>query len=384
MTDQTTAQNTVIDGAIVEVKPDNALVVLNPAKYAEELFARSVKDLAAAKRLAAKTPYDINTETGMVEAKAMLSKFVKLRTGAHKAKTEAKRSIDQAGKLILSGYTTFETACKAEEAKHKAVIEAREAEIEAEKQRKIDEERARVEAIENRIANIRGATARMAQADSATIAVEIQYWTLLRLIPAEYEEQIEDALNAVNTTIADLEALRATVAEREAAAAKAKADALELERLRAAAAETERLAKVEREQRESDEKSRTEAAATLAREQAQMIADLKAKLAAINAPPAAVEPEQPASEDFLAASSAPQPAVEIVVDNSGTNGIVTPAPVDTTMYQGRPRFAKNPDPAAIELVRAVAIRFKVSEAAALGWIKRADFDSVVPDYATGQ
>lgn len=391
-TTNTTAapDETVIEGAIVEVKPDNSLVVLDPTRYATELFAPFAAELATAKRSAARKPYDVNTDAGMVTAKELRTTFVKIRTRADKAKSEAKKPIDQAGKKILEIYNAIEAAAKAEEKKHNDVIVAREAEIAAEAQRKLDAERARIEAIESRVASIRSFPDTLAKADSVAIDKALAALAEKQLLPADYQEYLEDALTAFNTTVDRLREMLTLAQEREAAQRKAEEDARELARLKAESAEREKREAEERQQREADEKAKADAAAKFAADQAQMIADLQAKLAAATVPAPAPAPE-------------PDPTVDAGVDvsnivfNTGNsdNGIVTTGPAETSVVHGNSgngsgasgnggnaiyRFVPEPTsepkptrPSDANIITSVAIYFDVPAETAIQWLSEIDY-----------
>lgn len=388
MIDQTTAPDeTVIDGAVVEVKPDNALVVIDPTRYATELFAPFNTELATAKRSAARKTYDITTTAGMEQAKELRTTFVKIRTRAEKVKIEAKRPIDQAGKKILEIYGTLETAAKAEEKKHNDVIVAREAEIEAEAQRKRDEERARVEAIENRVALIRGFAETLAKADSGAIEAAIAKLAEKQLLPADYQEYLEDALTAFNATVDRLKVMLTEAQEREAAERQAKADADELARLKAEAAAREKKEAAERELREADEKAKADAAAKKAADDAQEIADLKAKLAAMSAPAPAPAVEAASGVEVQATIvTADQGASAIVTTVSATvNAAADDHQARTASYGYGGTYSSKPAettpaeptaPCALEIAHGVATLFNVTTAQALLWLINADFAGV--------
>lgn len=273
----TTPDNNIIDGAITEIKkPDNALVIMDPLKFATELFQPYHDQLTVAKRKASRVKYDVTTKDGMAEAKELRATFVSIRTTADKAKTEAKRPIDQSGKLILEHYRKLEEAAKAEEAKHDKAIKDEEARIEAEKQRKLAEERARIEAIEGRIAHIRSLSVQLAQADSATLSAKVEELATKRLDPAMYDEHLEDAVNALNATVDALRVMYDAALAREAEARRVAAEREELARLKAEQADREQAekeAEAERQRQMAEMRAQQEAAAAaLAKQQAQMTA----------------------------------------------------------------------------------------------------------------
>ncbi len=256
-------EDKVVDGQIVEVKPDNALVVMDPEKYATELFAPFNKELATLKRTTSRVTYDVATKEGMEVAKNYRSSAVKIRTRADKAKTEAKRPIDQAGKAILARFNLLKIAAEAEEEKHNKAITDREAAIEAEKQAKIEAQRVRTEEIQNRISHIRNIPTLLAQSASVVIADKLEELAAKRLEPSMYDDHLEDAVNALNGTIDQLRELHQKALDREAAARLAEENARELERLRAEKAESDRVAAAQ-------QAAQAEALAAAQHQQAQM------------------------------------------------------------------------------------------------------------------
>jgi DNA repair exonuclease SbcCD ATPase subunit len=267
-----TTNDNIIDGQITEVaKPDNALVILNPVQFATELFKPFEDQLASAKRAASRTKYDVTTKDGMTKAKELRATFVTIRTTADKAKIAAKRPIDESGKLILAHFNKLAEAAKAEEAKHDQAIRDEEARIEAEKQRKLAEERARIEAIEGRIAHIRSLASQLMQSDSATLAAKIEELATKRLEPSMYDEHLEDAVNALNTAVDDLRALHQAALAREAEARRVAAEREELARLRA-----------EQERRDAEERQRQAEAEAAAAEQQRKMEAQQAEIARQN------------------------------------------------------------------------------------------------------
>jgi hypothetical protein len=258
-----------IEGQVREVKaPDNALVILNPQQFATELFQPFHEQLASAKRKAARDKYDITTDEGLAKAKELKATFVTIRTTADKAKSAAKRPIDESGKKILEHYKRLEDAAKAEEAKHATAIAAEEQRQAAERQRKQDEERQRVEALEAKVDAIRLFPSTLAGATSDQLRAAIEEWAGKSLAKADYQEYFEDGVIALEGTVAELRRMLDVAVGREEAERKAAADRAELERLRA-----------EQAQRDADEAERKRIADEAAAESARQLAAQQAELA---------------------------------------------------------------------------------------------------------
>jgi chemotaxis protein histidine kinase CheA len=369
MNDIAIANNQATDPAL-DVPP-----IMVPEKFVAAVFDPFKRKLAAAKRAAAKAEsYDITTGAGMGQAKELRASFRDIRTALENERKARKAPIIAAGKLLDTRAAELTAEIEPLESKYDREIKAEEQRKEAEKQAKIAAERARVEAIENRIAHIRGAASRLASADSAAITVELNTWTLLRLDPADYQEYLEDALTAVNTTIDQLTSLLATAEAREAEARRVAEERAELARLKAeqesrekaereAAAERERLARAEAERIEAERRAAAEREADLQRQLAEMRAQLAAAQPAAKAAPVEELVQVPVVDEGapvtlgvdLAAPGADQ-AVEMKMELSP----VLPIPLP-----------KRPDDAAI--IDVVAKHFDVSAETAINWLACINF-----------
>lgn len=211
-----------IEGGItvVEEKLDHALVVTNPAQYAKILFEPFFAELTSARRKAAAAKYDITTPAGMEAAKMHAKTFTKIRTNADKVKVEAKKPIDQSGKIILSEFDRLATAAKAEQAKHEKAIADEQARLEKIEEEKRQAERARIEAIETRLSYIRGLPRQLEKADAAFLQARLDELLAKQLDPALYEEFLEQAAEAMIETTDAVRQLLKDAIEREAAAAR--------------------------------------------------------------------------------------------------------------------------------------------------------------------
>lgn len=229
-----------IEGQVREVKaPDNALVILNPAQFATELFQPFQDQLASARRKAGREKYDIQTKEGLAKAKELKATFVSIRTSADKAKTAAKRPIDESGKKILEHYKKIEDAAKAEEKKHADAIAAEEQRQADERQRKLDEERERVERLEAKVDALRMLPQTLAGSTSDQLRDAIDQWANTSLKKDDYQDYFEDAVLALEVSVTELRKMLDQALQAEAAARQAEADRLELERLRAEQAQRE-------------------------------------------------------------------------------------------------------------------------------------------------
>lgn len=246
-----------IDVQAREVKaPDNALVILNPQQFATELFQPFLDQLASAKRKATREKYDITTKDGLAKAKELKATFVTIRTTADKTKAAAKRPIDESGKKILEHFNKLAEAAKAEEKKHADAIEAEEKRQADERQRKLDEERERVERLEAKVNAIRNVPELMKGSTSEGIAAVLREVQERDITKAEFEDYFEDAIIARDELVERLYQMIEQTRQAEEAARQAERDRQELDRLRA-----------EKEQREAEEAERKRVADEAAAEQ---------------------------------------------------------------------------------------------------------------------
>lgn len=197
---------------------------------------------------------DVTTAKGMKEAIAGRAAWREPRIATEKARKAAKapvlelgRAIDKRAEqitaLLLEGESNYDDQIKAEEARK-----------EAEKAAKAEAERARIQAIQDRIAELRSLPA-VGNVSSTTMASNIQALESA-VIDTTFEEFQGQAQLAKDETLYKLRALHADAvareeeaarlkAEQEAAAAALAAERAELDRLRAEQAERARIAKAE-------------------------------------------------------------------------------------------------------------------------------------------
>jgi hypothetical protein len=257
-----------IDGEITVVTEQfQALVNIDAPEFVAQVFAPFRKELTTLKRRAAKDAnYDITTPAGMATAKDLKKQFAKIRTTAENIRKERKAPIVEIGKLLDTEYKKLETDVREHEDRHALAIEQEAQRLAEIERQKIEAERVRVEQIESRLASIRGLPMKYAQADSETLAITVQELVEKRLDPAMYEEYLEDAVRALNTSIEELNQLHAAALGREAAARQAEADRQELARLKAEQAERERIAAEEKAERDRQARLDREAAEAQAKE----------------------------------------------------------------------------------------------------------------------
>ena len=237
-------------------------------------YDRTAQALAELKARFAGAKFDCTTTAGDKAARAARKELVELRTSLDRKRAEFKAPALAFGKAIDSEAKRLTAEIEALEEPIDAQIKADEARREAEKQAKAEAEARRIAAIQERIAEIRGAVAAAAHSPSALIA---EHLADVERLPADHTfEEFEPAAKAAKEeTLAALRRMHGAALQAEAEAARVAAERAELERLRAEAAARE---KAERER--------------IAAEQAAERAKLAEERAAIEAREKALREEQ--------------------------------------------------------------------------------------------
>jgi len=213
--------------------------------------------------------FDVRTTAGMTEARAARFELVKLRTSLEAKRVEIKAPALERCRLIDAEAARIKAELVAIENPIDAQIKAEERRREEEKAAAAAAERARVTAIQERIAQIRGAPGRLATATSALLADAITRLEQRDLTEADFGDWLTEATSARSQTLLTLTTM---LQERLQAEQKAEADriAQEAERVRIAAERAE-LAKLRAEQAARDAEARqqreAEEAAARARRQ---------------------------------------------------------------------------------------------------------------------
>ncbi|MGH9644411.1 MAG: hypothetical protein ACRD3Q_18570 [Terriglobales bacterium] len=195
--------------------------------------------------------FEVTTSEGMEAAKAARAAVRQPRYDIESIRKSAKAPLLAIGKRLDSEAARITDALMKIEMPIHSQIAAEETRKEQEKQRRIDAEIKRVADIRERINEIRGLAA-VAGAESALVAEHLDD---IENIPvdASFEEFMTEARDAKIATLAQLRQIYVAAIEREAEAARIKAEREELAKLRAEQEERnrqerERLAAVERQQ----------------------------------------------------------------------------------------------------------------------------------------
>ncbi len=201
---------------------------------------------------------DVTTTKGMREAIAGRAAWREPRIATEKARKAAKAPVLELGRAIDKRAEQITALLIEGESNYDEQIKAEETRREAEKAAKAEAERARIQAIQDRIAELRGLPV-VALVPPSVLAFDIEALEAA-VIDATFEEfqgqaqlakdETLDKLRAMHADAVAREAEQARVkAEQEAAAAALAAERAELDRLRAEQAERERVAAAEQAER---------------------------------------------------------------------------------------------------------------------------------------
>jgi hypothetical protein len=323
--------------------------------------------------------YDVTTGDGMAEAKAARLAVREPRYEVERIRKAAKAPLLAIGKKLDADAARITAALEKLEAPIDGMIKAEEARKEAERQAKIAAEAARVTAIQERLAELRGNQMLTPASGSALIAEHIADLERIAIDDsfAEFREQAEDAKAA---GLARLDALLTAAIAHEDEQARIKAERAELERLRAEQeardkAERERLAAAERAARAAREQADREAAERLRHEREALDAQRREQEAAAAAERARLDAERRAQEQAAAAEAKrladeraeiERQRAALAVPNSTAQCVVKSDPGEVAVVASPGKAV--PRPSDDEIITVVAEHFGVSPAVAAGWL----------------
>lgn len=356
--------------------PTTALTL--PARAALALGSEKARAELAALVVKSKDVLAINSSAGREEAHSFAMALVKARTTITKLGKDAREDATKFSKAILEEERDLVAITEPEEKRLLALRDSWDAKVAAEKEAKAAAERARITAIRERIASIRGFHAMAVECRTAeramTVATKLVAAWMEFDIEADFAEFSTEAQEVYNQTRDRIEAIvtqkKADEAERARIKAEQEAEAarLKVEReAQAAAAKTladERAAfaaEQEAARASMDRADRQIAAARLELENAQREAKKAADRAAYTAAIAETPAPLPTPE---IAPQAPEPVADLapIADMTHMEALV------------RSGFMCKPEaPSARELIKVVANHFDVSAATAAEWLDSADF-----------
>lgn len=249
-----------------------ALITLDPAKYAAEVFQPFHTKLEKLIADSAKVEFDITTTAGMATAVQWRAVFRdEIRIAADKARKDRKAPITLIGKLLESEYKSVEEAAAPYEERFDTAIINETHRKEIERQAKITKERDRIEGIKTLIQAIRALAISAVGKPSSELFDLIDKIDAMPLDEQTYAEFVPDAAKAIGETMEAVTKLYHAAQESERAATEAQA---ERERIaKAQAAENQRLS----EERAALERQRAEFAEKVEEQERQSAAERKTR-----------------------------------------------------------------------------------------------------------
>lgn len=238
-----------------------------------ELVSRALADFdavaAGLKDLAQRfegVVFDVATTKGMTDAKAARMELRAPRFEVERIRKAAKAPILALGKKLDADAAKITAAIEKLEAPIDQQIKAEEDRKERERQAKIDAEVARVSAIHERVAELRGNQLLSTSSDPAVIAGHIGDLEKLPVTADLFAEFLAQATDAKAAGLARLTALHAAALARVAEEQRIVAERAELERLRAEQAERDRIERARIAEEQAAAKAALDAAAEIAAE----------------------------------------------------------------------------------------------------------------------
>ena len=198
---------------------------------------------------------DVSTPKGLKEAKACTFELRTLRTALEKKRAELKAPILARGKMLDDEAKRITAEIRALEEPIDVQIKAEEARVESERLAKLEAERQRVEAIQQKIQQIRDVPGSLVGKPSVIIAGQLANLEAEQLDEDEFAEHFVTARDALDAAIARVKQLLADQQAHEAEQKRIAAEREELARMRE---ENERLQREAEERRLVDERRAAE------------------------------------------------------------------------------------------------------------------------------
>ena len=365
--------------------PTTALTL--PARAALALGSEKARTELAALVVKSKDVMAINSSAGREEAHSFAMALVKARTTITKLGKDAREDAIKFSKAILEEERDLVAITEPEEKRLLALRDSWDAKVAAEKEAKASAERARITAIHERIASIRGFHTLAVECRTAeramTVATKLVAAWMEFDIEADFAEFSTEAQEVYNQTRDRIEAIvtqkKADEAERARIKAEQDAEATKLAYERKlmeeerAAIQADLDAKAAKAKAQADAEAKALAAerVEMQRQRDQIAAD---RLALENSQREAKEAEDRAAyAAAIAETLAPLPTPEIALQ--APEPVADLAPIaDMTHMEAlvRSGFMCKPEaPSARELIRVVANHFDVSAATAAEWLTNA-------------
>lgn len=283
---------------------------------------------------------------------------------------DAKRVV----KLADAELTRLVGIIETEEDRLNTLQDARDTEVEKQRQAEIDREVARQAALEERIVELRGNQTLLPTSGSALLAEHISD---LQAIPVDesFEEYRERAAAAKAEGLIRLRTLHTAAIAHEAEQKKIEEDRAELARLKAEAAERERKEKIARDA----EAARVRAEETAAQAERDRIVAEDQRLAAERA-----EIEREAAELLKASEPAPLPAPAPTFPAEGVWLLAPTVPAAETAEQEPESMTDRIEvapPTRDELIAALTSYYDVNDDTVLAWLASHDWREALTELA---
>jgi hypothetical protein len=374
--------------------PERAAVALGAAEHEKALLVLATKYADITK---------IVNPAGREQCHSAYMELKTTRVGIERAGKDAREDANAFQKAVIKEVERLTAITAAEESRLQALRDAYDAEREAERQAKAAAEKVRVDTIRRRIAEMQSIPAMLVGKPSATIATAIEGLESIEITLETHQEFAGEAKAAQVAALDKLKEMLQAQQAHEAEQARLAEERLQLERERAEAAERDRLAALERQRIEDEqriERAKAEAAALAERQaeqrkldeqraefekqQAELAAQQQAlreateKLAREQrereeAEAARIEAEARAKRE--AAEAAERAEAQRIADEQAAEARRVQAEQDAAEAERIRReyeqFEVN-GPGDIAIVEALAKDFDVSEVAVVGWLAKFD------------
>jgi hypothetical protein len=379
---------------LVAAEQPQQLITIEPAKYVALVFESFRKKFDVYKAEADEVSIDVTTTTGMKIAVEWRAKFRDdIRIASENARKERKAPILEIGRLLDGAAKELAEEVAPYEARFDSAIKAEEARKDAEKIAKALAESARITAIRKRIAETQAIPAMLVGKSSETIAAAIESLEAVDITIETHQEFAGEAEVAKLDTVQKLWEMFKAQQEHEAEAARLQAERAQLERDRAEAAERERLAAIERQRAEDEQRiarAKAEAAAFAERQAEQRKLDeQRAELARQQAELAAERQRQAdeaarverEKQEAIAAEAArvadeqrrQREQIEAAERAEATKAAEARAAAEAERQRReRVQFELN-GPGDVEIVKRLAADYDVTVGDVMQWMKKFDY-----------
>ncbi|WP_157661659.1 hypothetical protein [Burkholderia ubonensis] len=240
--------------------PERAAVALGAPKYEQEL-----RDLVAKSA----TITEVKNKDGREQCHGAMMTLKNTRVAIEKAAKAAREDATAFSKAVIAEEKRLVALAEPEETRLQDLRDAWDAEVEREKAAKAAAEKARVDGIRKRIAEIQAIPAMLVGKQSATIAAAIEGLEAVEIAEESFGEFADEAKAVHLMTVSKLNDMLSAQVAHEAEQARLAAEREELARLRVEQEERDRqaaAARAEQEAKDRAERERIEAEQRAARE----------------------------------------------------------------------------------------------------------------------